>query len=270
MRTRRHASATYDNRLKLPGARDETLRVSLVRELRAGGVLPMSVTDHAGDPGLYRGGSDVPQLRAVLAWTGAIGLCLATALGISAILGASLSETAIRLAGSGVIFGLDALFALGAATLAQRSPSLRAPALIGVLATVVTTAVSLAGIWGADVGETIGRVALVAGALASALGLTGFLLSQQRAEDPPVISGLMVVTLLLDWALTVALTIDVIFATSSTSTAGPATAGVQFPLNGLTFDRFLAVAGVLTLLGLFLLPLLRRAHPAYRGGRPTR
>jgi hypothetical protein len=230
----------------------------------------MSVTDQAGDPSPYRGGSDMPQLRAVLAWAGAIGLCLATALGISAILGASLGETAIRLAASGAICGFDALFAVGAATLAQRSASLRVPALIGVLAAVVSVAVTLAALWGADIGETIGRIALVAGSLSSALGLTGFLLSQQREEDPRSISGLMVATLLLDWALTVALSIDVIFASGSTSTAGPTAAGVQLPLNGVTFDRFLAVAGVLTLLGLFLLPLLRRAHPAYRGGRPSR
>ncbi len=231
----------------------------------------MTVTDDTGDPGLYQRSSDMPPLRAVLAWTGAIGLSLASVLGISAILGASLSVAAIRLAASGGICGLDALFAVGSATLAQRSPSLRAPALIGVLASVVSAAVSLAGIWGSHVGETIGRVALVASALSVALGLTGFLLSQQRDEDPPMISGLMFVTLLLDWALTVALTVDVIFATNSTSPAGPtAAAGVQFPLNGLTFDRFLGVAGLLALLGLFLLPLLRRAHPAYRGGRPTR
>ena len=149
----------------------------------------MSVTDETGDPGFYRSGSDVPQLRAGLAWTGAVGLCLAAALGISAILGASLGQTAIRLAGSGFLCGFDALFAVGAATLSQRSASLRIPAMIGVLASVVVVAVSLVAIWGANVGETIGRVALVAGLLAAALGLSGLLLSQQREEDPPVVAA---------------------------------------------------------------------------------
>ncbi|HEY1777778.1 MAG TPA: hypothetical protein VGG41_16600 [Solirubrobacteraceae bacterium] len=230
----------------------------------------MSVIDHAGDPDLHRASTDVPALRALLAWTGAVGLCLAAALGISAILGASLTATAIRLAGSGLIFGLDALFAVGSATLAQRSPALRVAALIGVLATLVTLAVSLAAIWGANVSETLGRVTIVASGLSSALGLTGFLLSQQRDEDPPLVSALMYMTLLLDWVLTVALIIDVLFASGSTSGVGPVTTGVQLPLNGLAFDRFLGVAGLLTLLGLLLLPLLRRAHPAYRGGRPAR
>jgi hypothetical protein len=225
----------------------------------------MSSTDEAAN---LPSSADVPQLRAALAMTGAVGLCLASALGISAILGASLTLTAIRLAGSGLTCGFDALFALGAATLFQRSTSLRLPAIIGVLAGVVTAVLSLVAIWGANVGETIGRVGLVAGLLSAAIGLTGFLLSQQRQEDPPLISGLMVGTLILDWALTIALIIDIAFASSTSS--GPQAAGVQFPLTGLTFERFLAVASLLTLLGLLLLPLLRRAHPGYRGDRPAR
>jgi hypothetical protein len=230
----------------------------------------MSATNDNGDPGAARGGADAAQLRAGLAWTGAVGLCLATALGISAILGASLGQTPIRLAASGFVCGFDALFAVGAMTLSQHSASLRMPAIIGVLVSVITALVSLVAIWGADVGETTGRIGLVAGFLSSALGLTGFLLSQQRGEDPPAISRLMVATLVLDWVLTIALTIDVVFATSSPSLGSPQAAGVQFPLTGLSFERFLAVTSLLTLLGLLLLPLLRRAHPAYRGGRPAR
>jgi hypothetical protein len=230
----------------------------------------MSVTDETREPGTYQSGSDVPQLRAGLAWAGAVGLCLATALGISAILGASLGQTAIRLAGSGLACGFDALFAVGAATLFQRSASLRIPALIGVLASFVAVAVSLVAIWGAQVGETIGRIGLVAGLLSSALGLSGFLLSQQREEDPNLIRGLVVATLVLDWALTIALIIDIIFATSSAASGNPEAGGVQLPLSGLSFDRFLAVTSLLTLLGLLLLPLLRRAHPAYRAVRASR
>jgi len=230
----------------------------------------MSVTYANGGSGTDRSGTDVPQLRAALAWTGAVGLCLATALGISAILGASLGQTAIRLAGSGFVCGFDALFAVGATTLSQRSASLRIPAMVGVLASVIAAAVSLVAIWGASVGETVGRIALVASFLSSALGLSGFILSQQRDEDPPAISALMVATLILDWVLTIALTIDIVFATNSPSSGGPEAAGVQFPLTGVSFDRFLAVTSLLTLLGLLLLPLLRRAHPAYRAARPTR
>jgi hypothetical protein len=230
----------------------------------------MSVTYANGGPGTDRSGTDVPQLRAALAWTGAVGLCLATALGISAILGASLGQTAIRLAGSGFVCGFGALFAVGATTLSQRSASLRIPAMVGVLASVIAAAVSLVAIWGASVGETVGRIALVASFLTSALGLSGFILSQQRDEDPPAISALMGATLILDWVLTIALTIDVVFATNSPPSGGPEAAGVQFPLTGVSFDRFLAVTSLLTLLGLVLLPLLRRAHPAYRAARPTR
>jgi hypothetical protein len=102
--------------------------------------------------------------------------------------------------------------------------------------------------------------------LGAALGINGFLLSQQRSEDPRAITRLMMATLALDWALTIAVSIDVVFATSSTA----ATAGVQVPFGGVGFTRFLAVTGLLTLLGLLLLPLMRRAHPAYRGGQPAR
>src|ERR1700728_318140 len=122
----------------------------------------MSVTDETSGPGLYRSGDDVPQLRAGLAWTGAVGLCLAAALGISAILGASLGQTAIRLAGSGFVCGFDALFAVAAATLSQRSASSPLLAIVGVLASVIAAAVALVAIWGASVGETVGRIALVA------------------------------------------------------------------------------------------------------------
>ena len=209
---------------------------------------------------------DVTQLRAVLAWMGAVGLCLATALGISAILGASLGQTAVRLAASGFICGFDALFAVGAATLSQRSALWRVAALIGVLASVVSAAVLVVAVWGGGVGETVGRISLGAGSVGSALGISGFLLSQQRSEDPRAITGLMIATLALDWALTIAVSIDVIFATSSTA----ATAGVQVPFGGVGFTRFLGVTGLLTLLGLLLLPLMRRAHPAYRGGPAAR
>jgi hypothetical protein len=208
--------------------------------------------------------TDVPRLRAALAVVAAVGLCLAAAIGISAILGASLGLTAARLAGSGFICGVDGLFAVGAATLFQRSSALRVAGLLGVLATIVTAAVSLSAIWGASVGETVGRVGLVAGLLSGAVGLTGFLLSQQRTEDPGGIRLLMLVTLALDWVATIAVTIDIVFATGSSAVG---TAGLQLPLGGVGFDRFLGVTSVLTLLGLLLLPLLRRAHPAYRGGR---
>jgi len=198
-----------------------------------------------------------------------VGLCLAAALGISAILGASLDQTATRLAGSGFVCGLYGLFAIGAATLYQRSTSLRLPAIVGVLASVGAAAILVVAEWGATVSETVGRIALVAGILSFALGLTGFLLSQQRNEDPRAVSALMVATLLLAWALAIAATIDIIFATGSAST-GPEAAGVQFPLNGLGFERFLGVTSLLTLLGVLLLPLLRRAHPAYSGGHANR
>jgi hypothetical protein len=230
----------------------------------------MSVTYANGDSGSDRSGTDVPQLRAALAWAGAVGLCLAAALGISAILGASLGETAIRLAASGLVCGFDALFAVAAATLAQRSAAWRLLAILGVLGSVITAVVSLVAIWGASVGETVGRVALVTGSVSSAVGITGFLLSQQRDEDPSAISALMVATLALDWVLTIALTVDVVFAKNSAASGGPEASGVQFPLSGLGFERFLGVTSLLTVLGLLLLPVLRRAHPAYRAARPTR
>jgi hypothetical protein len=231
-------------------------------------LIPMSVMDETGNAPRRTAG-DIPLLRAGTAWLATIGFCLATALGISAILGASLGETAVRLAGSGVTCGLDALFAVGAATLYQRSSSQRAPAVIGVLASAVSAALSLAAVWGTSLGATAGRIVVVASLLAFAVGLSGFLLSQQRGEDPSAIRGLMFGTLLLEWVVATALIVDIVFATGSRSTVGPGAAGVQVPLSGLSFDRFLGVASLLTLLGLLLLPVLRRAHPAYRGGRAT-
>ncbi|HLW94444.1 MAG TPA: hypothetical protein VKS25_03615 [Solirubrobacteraceae bacterium] len=228
----------------------------------------MSTVDEPADLAPRSGGTDVPSLRAALAWAATVGLCLATALGISSILGATLSVTAIRLAGSGVACGFEGLFAVGAATLAQRSPSLRAPALIGVLASVVAAVVLVIDAWGASIGETVGRIAGTALLLSFALGLSGFLLSQTREEDPPAIRSLMVGTLVTLWVLAVTLIIDVAFASGSTpSPTNPTATGAQGALTGQTFDRFLAVTSLVMLLGLLLLPLLRRAHPAFRGGR---
>jgi hypothetical protein len=229
----------------------------------------MNAVDISGDSGPARAETDVPRLRAVLSWTAVVGLCLATGLGISAILGASLGQTATRLAGSGVACGLYGLFAVGAATLYQRSPSLRLSAVVGVLASVVAGAIVVAAEWGVTVSETVGRIALVAGLFSFALGVTGFLLSQQRDEDPRAVSRLMIATLLLAWTLTIAAAIDIVFATGSAS-SGPEAAGVQVPLSGLGFERFLGVTSLLTLLGILLLPLLRRAHPAYCGGHAKR
>ncbi|HEY1775504.1 MAG TPA: hypothetical protein VGG41_05025 [Solirubrobacteraceae bacterium] len=228
----------------------------------------MSFVDVPQEPPVTQADSDIPSLRAVLAWVAAIGLCLATALGISAILGATLSETAVRLAASGVACGFEGLFAVGAATLAQRSPSLRVPALIGVLASVFAAVILLVDEWGGHIGETVARIAGAGLLLSLALGLTGFLLSQVREEDPGAIRSLMVGTLLAIWVLAITLIIDIVFATGSApSPSNPTASGVKPALSGLAFDRFLAVTSLLALLGLLLLPILRRAHPAYRGGR---
>lgn len=222
----------------------------------------------SSDPRPDRSGADVPQLRAVLAWTTVVGLCLATALGISAILGASLDLTATRLAGTGVACGLYGLFAVGAATLYQRSPALRVAALAGIAASVIAAAILVAAEWGASVSSTVARIDLVAGVLSFAFGLSGFLLSQQRSEDPRSVTALTFVTVLLAWLLAGAATIELIFVTGSAT--GPQAAGVQFPLSGLGFERFLGVTSLLTLLGVLVLPIVRRAHPAYRGGHTIR
>lgn len=228
----------------------------------------MSFVDESAGLAPRSGGTDVPSLRAALASAATVGLCLATALGISSTLGATLSETAIRLAGSGVVCGFEGLFAVGAATLAQRSSSLRAPALIGVLASLVAAVVLVIDTWGASLSETFGRIAGSALFLSLALGLSGFLLSQTREEDPPAIRSLMIGTLVAIWLLAVTLIIDIAFASGSTpSPSNPTASGVQGALSGQAFDRLLAVTALLMLLGLVLLPLLRRAHPAYRGGR---
>src|SRR5215472_10327714 len=111
----------------------------------------MDAMDLSNDVGPGNAGTDVPQLRAALAWSAVVGLCLASALGISAILGASLDQTATRLASTGFTCGLYGLFAVGAATLYQRSPSLRLPAILGVLASLVAAVILVVAEWGATV-----------------------------------------------------------------------------------------------------------------------
>src|SRR5450755_3564840 len=102
----------------------------------------MSVTDNS-DVHPNRDSGDVPSLRAGLAWFATAGLCLGSALGIAAILGASLSATAVRVAGSGALCGLFGLVAVSSSTLQQRSSVWQGSGLIGVLAATVAAVISM-------------------------------------------------------------------------------------------------------------------------------
>jgi hypothetical protein len=231
----------------------------------------MSVTDNS-DVHPNRDSGDVPSLRAGLAWFATAGLCLGSALGIAAILGASLSATAVRVAGSGALCGLFGLVAVSSSTLQQRSSVWRRAGVIGVLAAIVAAVFSMLGVWSnTPLSDTVTRILAVSGVIAVTIGFTGFLLTQQREEDPAAIGGLMVATLGLAWILSVVLVVDIISAAGSASVAtGSASGGAQALFGGVSFARFVSVSALLTVLGSVLLPILRRAHPAYRGGPPTR
>ena len=232
----------------------------------------MSVSDQSIDPHPRGDDADVPLLRAGLAWISTVGLCVAVVLGISAILGASLGVTAVRIAGSGGVCGLYGLFAVSSSTLHQRSAAWQLPGLIGVLSATIAVGLSLAAIWGgSSLGDTATRVLAIAGLVAAAIGFAGFLLSQQRDEDPAAIRGLMIGTVTVFCALAIVLIIDIAFATGPVSTnSRSASSGTGFVFSGINFVRFVGVAALLTLLGTILLPVLRRAHPAYRGGPPNK
>jgi hypothetical protein len=200
------------------------------------------------------------------------GLCLGTALGIAAILGSSLGATAVRVAGSGALCGLFGVLAVSSSTLHQRSSLWQGSGVIGVLAAIVAAAFSMLGVWSnSPLSDTATRLLGVAVLIAAAMGLTGLLLTQQRDEDPAAIRGLMVATLGIAWILAIVLIVDIISAAGSASIdASSALGGTQPVFGGVSFVRFVSVAALLTLLGSVLLPVLRRAHPAYRGGPPTR
>jgi hypothetical protein len=228
----------------------------------------MTVSDPGTELHPRRNDSDLPVLRAGLAWFTTVALCIVAALGISAIIGASLSRTAVQIAGSGAVCGLYGLLAVGSSTLRQRSRGWQLTGAAGVLAAAIATVLALVGIWGSSpLGEAVVRILACATLAATAIGFTAFLLTQQREEDPPAIRRLMIGTATIFCALALVLIIEFAFSGGSVSTSNtPASSDSQFVFSGITFARFVGVTFVLSVLGALLLPVLRRAHPAYRGG----
>jgi hypothetical protein len=233
----------------------------------------MSASDHSTDLRAQRDDGDLPSLRAGLASFTAVALCLGAALGISAVLGASLSETAIRVAGSGGLCGFYGLLAVSSSTLhQQRSSGWQLTGLIGVLSATVAVVLSVAAIWGNDpLGDTASRALAISILVAMATGFAGFLLTQQRGEDPAAIRRLTLGTVAIVCALAIALSIDIAFATGSVSTnSTSAASSTQGLFSGISFARFVGVSALIALLGTVLLPVLRRAHPAYRAWSPNK
>jgi hypothetical protein len=232
----------------------------------------MSVSDHSPDSRAQRDNGDLPSLRAGLASFTAVAFCLGAALGISAILGASLSETAIQIAGSGGLCGFYGLLAVSSSTLHQRSSGWQLAGLIGVLSATVAVVLSLVAIWGNDpLGDAASRALSISILIAMAIGFAGFLLTQQRGEDPAAIRRLTLATVTIVCVLAIVLILDIAFATGSVSTdSTSAASSTQGLFSGISFARFVGVTALVALLGTVLLPVLRRARPAYRSGSPNK
>jgi len=231
----------------------------------------MSASEHGTEPLPRRAERDLPMLRAALAWFTTVALCIGAALGVSAILGASLSVTAIRIAGSGAICGFYGLLAVSSSTLHQRKSLWQVAGVAGVLAATIAVACTLAAIWGSSpLGDVASRTLASAALAATAIGFTAFLVTQQRDEDPRAIRVLIVATATILCALALVLIIDIAFSSSAVSTSNtPESSGGQFVFSGIGLVRYAGVSVLLALLGILLLPVLRRAHPAYRGGPPN-
>jgi hypothetical protein len=232
--------------------------------------LSMNASEHPTEPLPRRAVGDLPMLRAALAWFTTVALCIGAALGGSVILGASLSHTAIRIAGSSLVCGFYGLLAVSSSTLHQRTSLWQAAGVAGVLAATIAIACSLAGIWGSSLGDVASRTFASASLAAIAIGFTAFLVTQQRDEDPRAIRVLMAATATILCVLALVLIIDIAFSSSAVSTSTtPQSSGGQFVFSGIDLVRYVGVSVLLALLGTLLLPVLRRAHPAYRGGLPN-
>jgi hypothetical protein len=210
-----------------------------------------------------------PWLRTLVASVTAVGLTVTIALGIAAVLGTSLGVTALRIAGTGASLAIYGLFAVGSVTLRQRSLGWQVAGAVGVLCSTAAAVITVTDVWSSALnGDAAGRAILITALVGFALGFTGFLLTHQRPEDTAGIRALMIGTLAASYILTIALSIDIVVSSgSSTVTAtasGATTSGVLS--SSVDFGRFLGVLALLTLLGALLLPVLRRANPAFRSG----
>jgi hypothetical protein len=232
----------------------------------------MNASDPATEPRPRRDSGDLPLLRAALAFITAVALCMVAALGLIVILGGSLSHSALQTAGSGAVVGFYGLFAVSSSTLHQRRPWWQLAGVAGVLSATIAVACALAGIWGSSpLGDVASRTLASASLAAVAIGFTAFLVTQQRDEDPGAIRALMAATATFLCAPALVLIIDIAFSSGLVSTSNtPASSGSGFVFSGIGLARFVGVTVVLALLGTLLLPVLRRAHPAYRGGPPKR
>ena len=133
-----------------------------------------------------------PWLRTLVASVTAIGLTVSIALGIAEVLGASLGATALRIAGTGAILALYGLFAVGSATLRQRSLGWQVAGAVGVLCSTVAAVITVTDVWSSALtGDAAGRAVLITALVGFALGFTGFLLTHQRPEDTAGIRALM-------------------------------------------------------------------------------
>ena len=227
-----------------------------------------STSEHQGPEALPTAGRGFPLLRVGTACVTAIGLCLAAGLGIAAILGASLDVTAAKLAGSGVICGFFGLFAVGASTLHQRNLAGRLLALAGVATAALVVVVLLISIWAQEtLSNGLGRAVGTAATTALTIGLCAFLISQQRTEDTAGVRALMLATILLLTVLGTVTALEAVFASGRSATASTPGDNVAFFASGLDYARFVGVTGTLSLLGLLLLPVVRRGNPRFGSGQ---
>lgn len=218
--------------------------------------------------------------RAIVGAASVAGFAVVAATLIGAVLGAFHDADWAKIGGSAFVVGWTGFWALSAVALNGRGGGWRYVAVAGVAAELLAGACVLAGIWGVHFTQFEGDALSVIAAVGSAAGLAGLLFSHARHDDTFLTTTVMYAAVGFYWltsAIGVILVLKLtgspqsIAASPLVSIGSPAvsTSMSSGPSSfDLTLLKSLAVTLILSLTGIFMLPVLRRMNPAFAGG-PT-
>jgi hypothetical protein len=224
--------------------------------------------------GFGKPGSGMPW-RSIVGAASVAGFALVAAILIGAVLGDFHSSNWARIGGSAWVLGWTGFWALSAATLSGRGGAWRYVAFAGVATQFLTGAFVLIAIWGAHFSQGEGEAVSFIGAFGGAIGLAGLLLSHARRDDTALTTGVMYAALgfyCLASGIMVILVLKLAGSPPNVPVAPLVSLGTAAPSTGLTrgpssFDltllKSLAVTLILSLTGIFMLPVLRRMNPAF-------
>jgi hypothetical protein len=178
-------------------------------------------------------------------------LCLIALIAIAAILGGDFGETEARVVGTVLGIAVYSATSFAQVPLLERRPDLAWLAWCGIAASAIGFVVVVSAIWSESDSSGTWRSATIFLVIAVSLANTAVLISRRRPGDGPAVR--MVLGLTIGAVATLALLLIAELSEHGT--------------HGESFYRLLGVVAVLWVLGMLLLPILRKAEATQRHGQ---